>query len=293
MAEAVSSQTGGPTPPIGGDIALIERIASFYHEVVYERDDPRTRPWFLVASPWPILSLMAAYLVLVTKVLPRFMANRKPYSLRGSLLCVNAFQIVANLWIVYEMLQSGWAQHYNILCQEVDYSRSPMAIRMASAVYYFFLIKIFDFSDTVFFVLRKKKNQVTFLHLFHHITTLWLAWIVIKYAPGGTGTFAQLINAVVHVVMYAYYLLSAMGEWMRPYLWWKKYLTTVQMIQFIVTWLQNFYGLVTGCGYCEYIIYFFLPIVFSDFVLFYNFYYQSYTRKSVTTEGEVKRVKKE
>ncbi|KAG8235006.1 hypothetical protein J437_LFUL015422 [Ladona fulva] len=128
--------------------ALLDRIASYYHEVVYERDDDldnllstsklirgilptdeRTRPWFLVASPWPILGLMAVYLLTVTKILPRFMANRKPYSLRGTLIGVNLFQIVANLWIGYEMLSSGWMKHYNILCQDVDYSRNPMAVR--------------------------------------------------------------------------------------------------------------------------------------------------------------------
>nr|BBF94983.1 elongation of very long chain fatty acids protein 3 [Orthetrum albistylum] len=272
--------------------ALLDRIASYYHEVVYERDDERTRPWFLVASPWPILGLMAVYLLTVTKILPWFMVNRKPYSLRGTLIGVNLFQIVANLWIGYEMLSSGWMNNYNILCQEVDYSRNPMAVRMASAVYWFFLIKIFDFSDTIFFVLRKKSNQVTFLHLFHHVTTLWLAWIVVKYAPGGTGTFAQLLNTGVHVMMYSYYLLAAMGPSVRPYLWWKKYLTTVQMIQFIVTWLQNFYGLVSGCGYSHVIVCFFLPIVFADFLLFYNFYYQAY-KKGPGADKRMAREKRE
>lgn len=31
--------------------------------------------------------------------------------------------------------------------------------------------------------------------------------------------------------MYAYYGLSTLGPRMRPYLWWKKYLTTLQMAQ--------------------------------------------------------------
>ncbi|XP_071439657.1 very long chain fatty acid elongase AAEL008004-like [Hetaerina americana] len=275
MAAPVKKETMGAVT----EEDILQRIVSAYNEAVYEKEDPRTGEWFLVASPWPIIGLMAAYLLLVVKILPKYMENRKPFSLRGTLVLVNAFQIVANAWIVYEMLASGWAKHYNILCQKVDYSRNPLSVRMATAVYYFFLIKIFDFSDTVFFVLRKKSNQVTFLHLFHHVTTLWLAWIVVKYAPGGTGTFAQMLNAVVHVLMYGYYLLSAMGSWIRPYLWWKKYLTTIQMIQFIVTWSQNFYGLITDCGYSKPIVLTFLPIVLMDFILFYNFYYHSYMAK--------------
>ncbi|XP_046387867.1 elongation of very long chain fatty acids protein 1-like [Ischnura elegans] len=254
-------------------------MLTWYNTVVYERHDPRTSEWFLVSNPWLIFGLMGAYLLLVLKILPKFMENRKPYSLRGTLIGINIFQIVANAWIVYEMIVCGWGRHYKFLCQPVDYTRSYLSMRMARAVYYFFLIKIFDFSDTVLFVLRKKYNQVTFLHVFHHITTLWLAWIVVKYAPGGTGTFAQMMNAVIHVLMYGYYLLAALGPWIQPYLWWKKYLTTMQMVQFVIGWTQNVYGLMTGCDYSRPIVYFYLPILTSHFILFYNFYQKSYVSK--------------
>jgi hypothetical protein len=36
----------------------------------------------------------------------------------------------------------------------------------------------------VFFVLRKKNNQVTFLHLYHHIVVLLTVWTVAKFIPG-------------------------------------------------------------------------------------------------------------
>ena len=35
---------------------------------------------------------------------------------------------------------------------------------------------------------------------------------------------------MVHTVMYLYYALAALGQWMRPYLWWKKYLTQLQLV---------------------------------------------------------------
>ena len=35
---------------------------------------------------------------------------------------------------------------------------------------------------------------------------------------------------MVHSVMYLYYALAALGPWMRPYLWWKKYLTQLQLV---------------------------------------------------------------
>lgn len=92
----------------------------------------------------------------------------------------------------------------------------------------FFLIYFTNFQ--IFFVLRKKESQVTFLHLYHHSLTPLETWICVKFIPGGHGTLGNLINNAVHVIMYLYYMVSAMGPEYQKYLWWKKHLTTVQLV---------------------------------------------------------------
>lgn len=92
----------------------------------------------------------------------------------------------------------------------------------------FFLIYSTNFQ--IFFVLRKKESQVTFLHLYHHSLTPLETWICVKFIPGGHGTLGNLINNAVHVIMYLYYMVSAMGPEYQKYLWWKKHLTTVQLV---------------------------------------------------------------
>lgn len=82
----------------------------------------------------------------------------------------------------------------------------------------------------IFFVLRKKESQVTFLHLYHHTLTPLETWICVKFIAGGHGTLGNLINNAVHVVMYGYYMLAAMGPEYQKYLWWKKHLTIVQLV---------------------------------------------------------------
>jgi phosphatidylglycerophosphate synthase len=52
--------------------------------------------------------------------------------------------------------------------------------------------------------------------------------------PGGHGTFSGMINTFVHTIMYSYYLLAARGQRFQKYLWWKKYLTVLQMVGFIL-----------------------------------------------------------
>jgi hypothetical protein len=55
--------------------------------------------------------------------------------------------------------------------------------------------------------------------------------------PGGHESFGALFNSFIHVVMYTYYGLAAMGPSIQPYLWWKKYLTKLQVSFF--SFLKN------------------------------------------------------
>ena len=57
-------------------------------------------------------------------------------------------------------------------------------------------------------------------------------WFAVKFVPGGHGTFHAMFNSFVHIFMYAYYCLSAMGPEYTKYLFWKKYMTTLQMVIF-------------------------------------------------------------
>jgi hypothetical protein len=53
----------------------------------------------------------------------------------------------------------------------------------------------------------------------------------LSVSAGGHGTLLAVINSFVHIIMYTYYLLSALGPTVQKYLWWKKYLTTLQMVR--------------------------------------------------------------
>lgn len=55
-----------------------------------------------------------------------------------------------------------------------------------------------------------------------------------KFVSGGHGTLLGFINSFIHIIMYAYYLLSAMGPKVQKYLWWKKYITILQIVSLII-----------------------------------------------------------
>lgn len=85
----------------------------------------------------------------------------------------------------------------------------------------------------VFFILRKKQNQVTFLHVYHHTITSICSWLYVKFLPGQQGAVIIFLNSLVHVIMYTYYLISALGPKYKKYLWWKKYMTWIQLVKFL------------------------------------------------------------
>lgn len=55
-------------------------------------------------------------------------------------------------------------------------------------------------------------------------------WMGVKFAPGGHSTFFALLNTFVHIIMYFYYMVAAMGPQYQKFIWWKKYLTSFQMV---------------------------------------------------------------
>jgi elongation of very long chain fatty acids protein 4 len=57
--------------------------------------------------------------------------------------------------------------------------------KMARAMWVYYLIKLVDLLDTVLFALRKKSNQISFLHVFHHFSMVINSWLGVKYVAGG------------------------------------------------------------------------------------------------------------
>lgn len=62
-------------------------------------------------------------------------------------------------------------------------------------------------------------------------------WWGVKFFPGGNSTFFGFLNTFVHIIMYSYYLVAALGPQYKKYLWWKKYLTLLQMVSEVMIYL--------------------------------------------------------
>ncbi|XP_053994486.1 elongation of very long chain fatty acids protein 7-like [Hylaeus volcanicus] len=256
---------------------LIRRIYEMYRYVNDELSDPRTQDFFLIGSPWACLGIVGFYLYFVQELGPRLMEKRKPFKLDRVIQIYNIIQIVFCAYVLYKAMILAWLFHYSFYCEPVDYSNDPRALEIAKTVWMYFMAKMFDLVDTVFFVLRKKQNQVSFLHVYHHSGMAFGTWAATKFMAGGHITFLGTLNCFVHVVMYSYYLATSF-RMSKP--WWKKYITQLQLTQFFLI-LVHFILLawVDDCGFPKWVAAVLIPQNLFMIVLFGDFYYKAYIKK--------------
>ncbi|XP_068630459.1 very long chain fatty acid elongase 7-like [Battus philenor] len=245
--------------------------------------------WFMMSGPMPIVSVVVAYLVFI-RIGPRMMRNRPPMRINKIISYYNAAQVVLAAVICMKVFKLNLFRDGIIYagCRYPSNTLNPMLLDLG---WWYFFAKFTELLDTVFFVLRKKEKQLTFLHVYHHVIMALYSWSYLKFAAAGEGAVLALLNSAVHVVMYSYYLLSGLGPRFQKYLWWKKYVTTMQLVQFVLmlsycAW--TYYS--PRCQYAPGFTYFISANVTIFLILFLNFYVKNYKMRKdkklkATTNG--------
>ncbi|KAL0699385.1 hypothetical protein Bca4012_055507 [Brassica carinata] len=143
----------------------------------------------------------------------------------------------------------------------------------------FYLSKILEFGDTLLIILNKSFQRLSFLHVYHHATVVILCFTWLRTRQS-MFPVALVTNSTVHVIMYSYYFLCAVG-W-RPK--WKRLVTDFQIVQFffgfgLSSWMlpEHFFG--SGCS-GMWGLYFNGAFNVSLLVLFFNFRSKNYANKT-------------
>lgn len=242
--------------------------------------DPRTRNWLLVAnSPWPVWILTASYVIMVL-VGPRFMKNRPALDLKWFLVVYNLGLVALSLYMFIELFLSVWDADYDLLCATYNKENwtKPAEGRVASVLWWYFFSKAIEFMDTALMIVRKKNEQITFLHVFHHASMLNIWWWTLIFIPGGMAWFGAWMNCLVHVVMYTYYGLSALPS-LKGKLWWKRYITRFQLLQFCVTFTHTVNSIRMGCDFPRWGQNLLAGYMVAMLILFGNFYIHAYIKR--------------
>jgi len=259
-------------------------------EFVYYRPDGSINHNVPFSTSASVISITIFYWVSVYG-LTQFMKSRKPPHFKPLFAIHNAllsfFSLILLTLLMETIIPTIWNRgFYFSICSEEMWAGGK-GRRLELFYYINYLFKFYELIDTYFMVLSKK--NIEFLHIYHHTATYWLCFTQLN---GNTSVqwFVISFNLFVHVVMYYYYARAAMGA----QIWWKKYLTTLQIVQFVfdicicyfcttihyggvyVPWLigdVDCYGTpfaaIVGCG-----------ILTSYLLLFIQFFFHTYTPKS-------------
>lgn len=198
-------------------------------------------------GPWLVCLLIGSYLYFVLKAGPKMMETKQAYDLKPYIRLYNFGMVIFNAYLFYH---ASPFLNFGLYCWGCNRAIQPMVLESIPVVWLVLISRFFDFFDTIFFVLRKKFSHVSFLHVFHHTVVPIGFWIGIKFAFFPVCCFIPYLNLVVHVIMYSYYGLSTFGPKVQKYLWWKKYLTRLQIVQFLIALVHSLQPLyLRGCTF--------------------------------------------
>ncbi|XP_030573117.1 elongation of very long chain fatty acids protein F-like [Drosophila novamexicana] len=245
-------------------------------------DPVMARDMPILSSPLPVTFILLCYLLFVLKLGKMFMEHRTPYNLKNIILVYNFCQMIYNAILFYYGIYLIILKPvYDIRCIIVLRDDHPMKGTERMVAYTYFLNKILDLLDTIFFVLRKSYKQITFLHVYHHVMMVYTTyWVIHFYGCAGQFTVMGTLNTFVHTVMYFYYFTSAMYPELKGSLWWKKYITKIQILQFVILIIQSLAVLLLNPSCTFPIILQYLQLFQATvmIIMFVRFYIQSYVK---------------
>jgi len=237
-----------------------------------------TKGWFMTDFP-SAFNIALAYLLFVLigsqvmKVLPAI----DPYPIK---FFYNVSQIMVCAYMTIEACLLAYRNGYT-LTPCVGYNQNNPAL--ANLLWLFYVTKIWDFWDTIFIILGKKWRQLSFLHVYHHTTIFLFYWLNANVFYDGDIYLTIALNGFIHTVMYTYYFICMHTKDKKTGkslpIWWKSYLTLLQLVQFIVMMSQGSYLAINGCDTLSirvtmtYVVY-----ILSLFFLFAQFFVQSYIK---------------
>lgn len=241
----------------------------------YESLEPLFTPTERYTLTFVPVILTGLYLAFVLKIGPQYMKDRKAYNLRAVTRIFNLIQVLCNVYFAYHIGKFVFHPKNSILCPSLLNQERAYALEQKRLSICYLGVRISDFIDTICFVLTKKTNHVSFLHVYHHVLVVLGFTFILLLGSGPTLTFAGLLNSSVHIVMYTYYFLSTFPS-VAPYLWWKKYITRLQLAQFVIIICHTAVGL-SRCHYPRSVTYFITANAMLLLILFSRFYLQTYT----------------
>ena len=264
-----------------------------------ETIDPNDAPGLMLTSPIPILTITAVYIIFVCLIGPAWMQSRDPYRLKSIIRFYNLIEVFLAGYLLHRVLDAVESPGSFLDCNKVFTFADQSGTKVYLMAQFILFVRLSEYFDTIFFTLRKKQNQVTFLHVFHHAFVPIYAYWILRTAPLRFNVYIIIINSAVHVIMYFYYFLATFQDRPQPgakvskkgqdsfimqivmfILKFKKYVTQLQILQFVSLALYTIYIYTrpNSCGVPGKYLWANFLLAAGFLSLFVHFYIRSYNQ---------------
>jgi hypothetical protein len=239
-----------------------------------------TQGWLLTDFPTAFNIALAyfTFVVIGTGIMKLGVPAIDPYPIK---FVYNVSQIMLCAYMTIEAALLAYRNNYTVMpCNDYSQNNPPIA----NLLWLFYVSKVWDFWDTIFIVLGKKWRQLSFLHVYHHLTIFLFYWLNSRVNYDGDIYLTIALNGFIHTVMYTYYFIcmhTKVPETGKSLvIWWKSSLTLMQLFQFVTMMSQGGYLLSTQCPKISLrITAAYVTYILSLFFLFAQFFVASYMTK--------------
>lgn len=162
--------------------AVFDKAMATYQAVVASTD-PRVKNWPLMGSPMSILTIIAGYVYFVKVWGPNWMKGREPFQLKRVLVAYNLIMVVLSTFFFFAGGRHTYLGEYSWICQPVNYGTDENSMAITRLGWWYLLLKMVEFLDTIFFVLTKKFSHISLLHVVHHSSVAWTRILFFPQLP--------------------------------------------------------------------------------------------------------------
>ncbi len=280
MAGTTGAGPGGWSDAVSGPLNMTGPYVPLVMGFEEEFEAPVAKAW--MQRWWHVSMIASAIYAVVIHAGQHAMKSRPPFRLRSAMVLWSGVLAVFSICGSIRTLPNVWHVYrhhglYPTIC-------SPRFYYFENCCFWswaFAVSKLFELGDTAFIVLRKQK--LSFLHWYHHITVLVYCWYGYGFDSPSGNVFGAM-NFFVHALMYTYYTLRALRVAV-PYAC-SMLLTSLQILQMLVgvtvSALIFRVRVSAGAGACaetDNVLLMAFGMYFSYLLLFLHFFYEKYLLK--------------
>lgn len=225
----------------------------------------RDKPF--MGSPVYIIAFVIVYL-LISKYLPEYMRSRKAkyFKIKHALLVFDAYAAVASIYLLTKLVKYMIWSNYDFRCMGLDlsYRNETLEVKILNLFsenlssdqkmfemfkqiietqYQWFLLKSTYPVESVILYLGGQFQIVFFYIIYHHATLPLLAWIALKFYPGGHSVFFVFANSLTHSIMFSFLFFMNIFPKLKEFNWqaFLSGLNIAQMIAILIHGCQLFF----------------------------------------------------